>query len=478
MQDKEEHLPSADEILRQKELKAKLERPRFEFLPIALFLCKHHNVKDISEVVPFGSRVNAWECLKQVTLGIEVGSVIKSANETPHVFQFDLDAKEEQIIKCYFDSSLPWCRFLGSPQPAEPFRNPVTGVAMPADLDRVCAYNIVCRNIWSSVPINIAGRLNFYHKGIDELQQSEQQDSLFAAAGGVKGAFISIASTKKDGEDIEVVPMPALGFSCVNDFFTSTMALINKRNILNGIIEIPHHVCLEANLPVYRGAPDPGEAFLVGALEAMTLNKDGHTTKVLSEEETMQARSTLTQQFKEKWTESTAAAQKIHSFVAIPINHILAWPLHSEDYAAQHGLRSEQFRFLPPGPGAEPIVLYFLVADVFFRAMLEEFERTWLGLVDMRPLASMAFEFVPMLDRQRYQNIPADVNTVQGVMALRSYVTYMAPPKLSQVTIDQLAPTLALNFPPSESWSIDAVAKQMAVDRYMEGKSVAGMKKE
>lgn len=79
-------------------------------------------------------------------------------------------------------------------------------------MDRVCVYNIVCKHIWSNVPINVAGRLNFYHKGINEMQQSEAQDNLFAAAGAVKGAFISIGRTPKEGQDINVVPMPALGF--------------------------------------------------------------------------------------------------------------------------------------------------------------------------------------------------------------------------------------------------------------------------
>ncbi len=485
MKSKEEDVaPSASELLRQKELQARLERPRFEFLPIARFLCKTHNVRDVTQIVPFGSRVSAWQLMKQVTLGIEVGSVVKDPNEPPHIFQFNLepeDSGESQAVRCFFDPSLPWCRFLGSPQPVEPFRNPVTGVAMPADLDRVCAYNIVCRSVWSSVPINIAGRLNFYHKGINELQQSEQQDSLFAAAGGVKGAFISIAATKKEGEDIEVVPMPALGFSCVNDFFTATMALINSRNIMNGIIEIPNDVCIEAGLPVFRGAPEPGESFLVGALEAMTLDKDGHETKILSEEEKQQARARLTDQFKNKWQEQVADAQKIHTFFAVPINHVYAWPLQSEDYATQHGFRSEQFRFLPPpneqGVAQEPIVLYYLVADVYFRAIQAEFEKVWMGKTDMRPLSSMAFEFVPQLDRARYK-IPHDIKTVQGVMSLRSYITFMAPPKLSQQTIDSLAPTLALNFPTAENWSMDDIAKQMAMERFAEAKAVSGKKKE
>jgi hypothetical protein len=231
-------------------------------------------------------------------------------------------------------------------------------------------------------------------------------------------------------------------------------------------------VCLEANLPVFRGVPDPPEMFLVHALEAMTLGKDGHTKAVLSEEQKMEARQHLSQKFKQNWEANADPNGRMNTFFAIPINHLLAWCLHSEDYALQHGYRAEQFRFIPPpnneGIPQEPIVLYYLIGDVMFHKLVAEFKRVWMNNVDMRPLTSMAFEFLPQLDRTRYPQIPKDVKTVQGVMSLRSYVTYLVPPKLNRDTIDALAPTLVPGFPSCHQWGLDEIAQQMAIERHLE----------
>jgi len=83
---------------------------------------------------------------------------------------------------------------------------------------------------------------------------------------------------------------------------------------------------------------------------------------------------------------------------------VLAWGFQSEDYLQSRGYHVEQFRFMPPGQDKEPIVLYFLVADVYFKKMVEEFKLMWMNKVDMRPLSSMAFEFIPELGAAR-QNI-------------------------------------------------------------------------
>jgi len=108
---------------------------------------------------------------------------------------------------------------------------------------------------------------------MDELQQIEEQDKLFEAAGAIKGSYLSVASTPQNGMDIEVAPMPKLGFACANEFFTATMALINEKNLFNGIIEIPNDVCVAAKLPVYKGAPEPSEDFLIDSIKNLSITK-------------------------------------------------------------------------------------------------------------------------------------------------------------------------------------------------------------
>ncbi len=474
--------PEEEQLLqRQKELQAKLERHKFEFEPIAEFLCRAHRVRDVWQIEPFKGRINAWEVMRSVTVGLEVGSVVHHPNEQPHAFQFMLDPEdsgESQKVTCHFDRNLAWCRFLDSPIPKDPFRNPRTDQPMPVDLDKVCVYNFVTRHVLSNLDINVAGRLNFYHKGVDELQELEKKDELIAQAGGIKGAFISIPRTGREGQDVEVVPIAKHGFMCTNEHFTATMALINQRNLKHGVIEIPAWVCQAAKLRVWSGPPEPGEAFLSSALENLTM-KDGHVKTVLSEQQTAEARKFFTLKFKENFVKSIGDRPLITHYYAIPINHVLAWPLHSEEYAQEHGYECEQFRFMPPpnsGLPNEPIVLYYLVGNPYFERMVTEFERVWMNKVDMRPLNSMAYEFVPQLGRSKYPHISPDTTGVQGFLAVRSYMTYMVPPKMMQETVDNLAPTLALGFPSCYEWAVDAMAREMAIERHNE-KAVAKREK-
>jgi len=42
----------------------------------------------------------------------------------------------------------------------------------------------------------------------------------------------------------------------------------------------------------------------------------------------------------------------------------------------------------------------------------------------------------------------------------------MVPPKLTEEQINGLAPGLSLDFPSCYEWSMDEIAKQMAIDRH------------
>lgn len=469
--------PEDEQMLkRQQELQVRLDRNKFDFMPIAKFLCRYHNKADVSEIVPFGARTHTWEVMREVVVGIE--STAENATfvfADPAATQSEVSAKQEEqkiarpVIAKLLDPALP----------ADPFRHPIKGHPLEYDLDHVCVYNYVVRTVRSTVPINTAARLNFYHSGVEALYQLEQKDELIAKAGGVKGAFVSIPHCP-EGENIKCVPIPSHGFMCTNKDFTHCMALVNERNIMNGLIKIPHEVCREARLRVWTGPPEPSEAFLISALESLSMT-DGHKTRILSQDEQLEARFKFSEQYKAKFVEAAADKKKSTYFVAIPVNHILAWPLASEEFANQHGYDYVQFRFNPP-PGAnlpsgnEPIVLYFLIGDAYFDIMLTEFKKRWLGMVDVRPLSSIAVEFVPQLDRSRYKGVRPDASGVRGNVSMTSYLTYAVAPKIARETIDNLAPAMTRDFPSCYNWSPDEVARQMAIDRHHE--KVISAKKE
>jgi hypothetical protein len=274
------------------------------------------------------------------------------------------------------------------------------------DLNRVCIYNIVCRHVKTTAgSARIFVRLNYYHKGINELQKAEAHDNIIAAAGGIKGAFLAIGPGAEDKE-LDVVPLSSLAFGPTNEAFTETMALINEDNLLNGVHHVPRDVCLAAGLPVYRGAPEISDETLAAMLSGMSIDpQDAPAVK---------------QKLRVKWEDQIDASQKIDSFYAVPERHVLAW-------GAIHGMVH-----------AEKMPGYFLIADVYFKRVVEQFRVTWMNKVDTRPLGDVAFEFLTP---------QAGSAGAPTTLSLRSYLTYVAPPQgLTREYVATLMPMLSDGF--------------------------------
>jgi hypothetical protein len=127
----------------------------------------------------------------------------------------------------------------------------------------------------------------------------------------------------------------------------------------------------------------------------------------------------------------------------IAFNHVLSWPLRSQAYAEYCGFRVWHFQ-------VNDKLLFYLIPQPDYERLLFSFKRSQLDKVDMRPLADMAMEFVPMMSGP-----PARTS---GTIKLRSYIHYMVPPLkadgtcISQQTIDNLAVTLAPSVPSPENW--------------------------
>lgn len=404
---------------------------------IEQFLCAQHGVKHPWEFIPFGKRVEAWEVMKPVTLTVE-----NQLNK--HTF-FPNHPSEPQMVQFpVVHQPDRGTRFLDSAAPPDSIRflHPGTKQPMPLDMDRVCAYTIVTRHIGSTVPWPVAVRLNFYHQGKEMLENRAEHDRMMEAGGSIRGGYITLSPTGPAGQDVEVSAMPREPFAFRNEFFTATMALVNESNLQNGIVTIPHDVCIQAGLPVFQGrvAPtDEAEELLASMME-------------LSVSET---RIKLLETAKKK------ELKPITNWRAIPIMHVLAWGMHSDEFARERGLRVYPFLFSPPTPvpGAaapemqgkvpDDILLYYLIDDVAYYQLLDYFRKDWLGKVDVRPLSSMAFEFVPLQATSKHR-APAQVS---GDLMVRSSLSYYVAPKLSAAQVANLAPALCPGFPSCHEWN-------------------------
>jgi hypothetical protein len=397
--EEEEERPITDEELAKQRDILHLLQPRvFTTEPIARFLCNWFRVALPAQIDPYLGRIHAHALMKPVMLGVESVAALRFAGG---------DSRGERPTIVPFTSCM-----LDSPQPREKFI--FNGQPLEGDLQHACVYQIVCRHVAArQLTGPVAVRLNFYHKGVNKVQKAEKHDEIIQAAGGIKGAFLAVtpSNTNEEGRDLECIPLAEN--ACCNAWLTKTMALVNERNVENNVVHIPYQVCLDAGLPV-------------PAADAA-------------------AEGTFAKQFMQKIHDSAMEQGKepIRSFYAIPFNHVLSWPLRSEAYAEHCGFRVWHFQ-------VNDRLLFYLLPQPDYERLLFSFKRSMLDKVDMRPLADMAMEFVPMMSGPEART--------SGTIKLRSYIHYMVPPLkadgtcISQQTIDNLAVTLAPNVPSPENW--------------------------
>jgi len=397
----------------------------FKFKELARYLCIYFRVTDVWKIDPRQGRVEAWTLMiegagqgaavgiKPRTLAVEVGSVLQMDAKSIETFKFAIDGDPlQQVVRCPLVNNTPRCRFLSPPR---------------GDLEHVCLLNVVTRNVWCSTPVSMAARFPFYPVG--DKGKREALDKLQLEGGAVPGPYMQFGATPKDGADVDKVPVEeSLVHGFLNRFYVATMALVNDSNLRNGVVPIPYAECLAAGLPVFKGPPPPPSDY-EGDVETWNRN----------------------------WLEHTAKEHRIQCFYAIPVNHVLAWGLRNEAYATRRKLPSLRFQFIPPahaGMGSNPVLLYFLVADLHFDFLVREVQQYWIGNVDVRPLASLSFELYPVCARSANPNVPANIDTVGGVAALRSYLTYLAPDvgAVKPEEIPNLIPTLCPGFPEPDGW--------------------------
>jgi hypothetical protein len=273
-------------------------------------------------------------------------------------------------------------------------------------------------------------RLNYYHPGMSQLQQTEELDALNAESGGVKGMFAVLEPTST-ARDMVSLPMYEIPFAYQNRDYIRTSALVNETNIHNGCVQIPTEVCIQAGLPVWHEhCLEPSEELIKHALKSV-------------QGDLVAMREAYVANYKQQLLERFNKADRPTYFVAIPINHILAWPLQSEEYRSSGNMRVEELRYSNPQVGN--VLLYYLVPSTLFDFLLKTWTSNCSRGVDVRPLNKVGFEFIPLTSN-------GGGGGGGGQVRLTAQITYMAAPPLNATTISKLAPALSLEFPPASQW--------------------------
>lgn len=461
---------------------------RFQYVPVATFLCQWHNVSDVRFINPFPNMVHAHDLARKTVLGVDV-----SVSNAPFV--------HGQAIACTLQPDM----IRGSPQPRDPFVHPRTGNPMEHDVNGqgVSIYGITCRRYWLTknnvdpraggagvdngssigssfaIPpaegggdcnLKCAVRLNFYHQHMAQLQQTDVQRKMYEAAGAERGTFAVLTETSADGTDINELPMRELEFGLQNEQYTKTMMMVDESNLMNGIIAIPHEVCKAAGLPVWTGElPEPDERMLNKLMASMKIDP--------KTEEGQRQRQQLVQKFQHDFVESFQEYEQSTFYYAVPKKHVLAWPYLSEAYCDMHDVRAERFRFVH-AETKKVKLLYYLVPNKPFERYVQYFKRDLMGKTDRRPLSSVGFEFVPRVvnppapfggggvHNGGFAEPPPPAAVQRGSVRLRAYISYYSVPAgLSPATIKGLAPTLCKGYPLPHNWSEDEVARQVAIEQ-------------
>lgn len=366
------------------------------------FICRFFGVNCLADVQIYGpNAIPAFSVMREQT------SVVRISTNA----QFNMDQSPElQCITCY----------LNDPK-------------MPTIPVQIC--NVTVTHQRQNMGIPIAVRLNWDNEHMAAMQGTRDTDDAFSAAGGIRGEFARFLPTGERGEDRKDVPLPDTMFGPQSKPFIRTMSLITEQNLRNGIVEIPHQVCAEANLPVWTGdLKDPDDAFVEQMMKRDNIDSANKVDWIRT--------------FKAQQLETiNKDAEKITHWYAIPFNHVLSWGLHSDEFA-----KSRRFTRLIMSRHSGP--MYFLVPNDAFRCIWTEFCSTWLGKVDSRPLRACAFQFLPHL---RGQNCT-------GLIEMRAWVSYFVAP--DNVDIQKLAPVLAPDFPPVHLWSNFEMEKQEALAQW------------
>jgi hypothetical protein len=379
-----------------------------------------------------------WSLMQERTVGVEIGSV-KHPNGAPVPLKarLDEDRLQQKVVCALRPGNETRVRFLDEPNHGKKWEHPFSKELIDGDLEKVSLFSCIFCHRWSSFPIHWDVSMGHVHSGLDQMEQLSVQDRMYEAAGGVAGQFMSIEQTSHEGVEVDNVAIAPVKSGLTNPAFVRTMALINESNLENGIVEIPYEVCVQARLNVYKGVPEPSDDQLTRMMDKLKIEKSD------------EAKSHLKTRLREEWDKGAKDKELSRCAYAIPIMHVFAAALHSEEWAKSKGVHADMLRFTPKG--GEPVALYYIVPEVTYKYILKEWKTpatSPMGKVDTRPLSDICFNLIPFTDTERYPELKDKEKELEGVVAARAYLKYYVPPVgLTPAAIASLAPTLAPGMP-------------------------------
>lgn len=422
---------------------------KFDWKRIATHLCETHGVRDLPDIHTYGrGAVEAWKLSQPKVIVVE------------HSIE-GLFNKEKPVLEQVVTSLVGKARILTkSLQPDEPFCHPRTGQPMESDLSNVSVCQVACRAYSNTTGIQVQARMNWRHETQAKLDGLDITEAAFTEAGAIQGVFTVLDPSDKE-ETIQSFPLPELEHGYQNGGYAQTFRYLNSTNIRNGLVVIPEDVCREAKLPIWSGPPAPSEDFLLKQLKSLKITD---LTSAEAESAKKQISVDYGQQFMEQYYKDDDQAKPITYYIAVPADHVLAWGYASDEYRSDRGHRGVFHFTYRLTPESDAVLLYYLVPNVLVEHSLEELEEAILGKADVRSLNDLGMEFMP------YESPPdskfGQATPVHGKVSLRTYYSYMSGPRLTQATIDALAPTRSPNMPPCQNWNREEMARKRALEEY------------
>lgn len=313
-------------------------------------------------------------------------------------------------------------------QPAKRFND------MDSDLATgVWLYSVVIKHYKNPMNEQVAVAFSYTNPAMAALQGTAVKDDLYEAA-GVPLRGTGLVMKPGTSEDVDWHPVREMAIGFQSPGFIATTALLNERNLMNGIIVLPEELCKEAGLGTWKGDyPEPSEDMLERMMGRVQIN------------DRKQIKATL----KERMESAFEGRAKSTFMYAVPRNHVLAWALQSASVR-------EQFRLLGTREiRVNGVVLYYLVLSEDFHQLRAYCVNAWLNKTDRVRMDTIGFTMLPPSEGASF----------------RTYVKYLSMPAISQRAIDNLAPTLAPNFLPVSVYSEDDMDRDMALQEYAETKA-------
>lgn len=395
-----------------------MEGQDYNQVPVTEFLCRYFGVQRPQDIVPFCDlknkdgkfchRITTWELMSDV--------VVEATLRIPNAV-FPAGSKEGVSVSV-------------TPQALHsPLQVKGTYKGYELDWDNAAIYGFTSPHHKVTVPIPVAARLTFQHKGVAVVQN--EIDKIYQAATKLPaGTFSILYPTGEAGKDEPLAPLNPLETGVSNDSFVASTALVTEYNLENGIVHLPREVCIAAGL-VMEGLPMPPKEML---------EREGPE---------------CIQRFQKAFMEHQCQVFRVDDYskvpqadhcVAIPVTHTLFWPFRSEAYCkARNIIPGKFFRVFNPEQNRE-IPLFMIIEDWKFRAMCAGYARDWLNKTDIAPLGTRGLEFFPIWDHPQYP-VPEGIKSASGHISMRVYLKMMVPPKgLNRTIVSQLAPSMRPNF--------------------------------